>query len=584
MDRRNFFKIFSTASTAAITGACGKKLDRYIPLLVSDREIAPGEEQWHPALCGECAAGCGVIARVMEGERIVERNGEQFREKIAAVKKLEGNPLDPVSGGRLCARGQAALQSLYNPDRLRGPMRREGPRGEAVFAPSSWTEALEVVRERLALVHAKDPGSILFLTGPQAGTRAITIARFLEALGAPPAVTFELADSPVERQAAEQVHGWTGLPLYDLANARYALGIGADFLGGWTSPVYYSRQFGHFRQGRTGVRGTLVQAESRLSITAQSADLWVPLRPGTEMLFALAVGHLLLREKLARRPQDVPPPMLQAFDGVDLGKALEACGVDEKRALRVTRELGESEAPLIIPGASAVHTNSLAAVVVASYLNVLLGAVGRPGGVWPPSPDSTTSRPAYANLLPHLERARFVFLDNTDPLYTLPQAVGVEAKLKRLEYLVSFSPFVNDTAAYADMLLPDHHRLETTAAVVPVVAPGPAITLATPFAQPLYDTRSTEQVLAELAKKMEVTFEAAPPKSVLPQGQSWEEAVRQGGVWGEPVQPPSRDRRAALAAPQVEFAPAIFTGDESQFPLHFQPYLSTQFHDGSGAI
>ena len=126
MDRRNFFKILSTASTGVVTGACGKKIDRYLPLLVSDHEVAPGEEVWHPGVCGECEAGCGIIVRVTEGERVVERKGEPFRERIATIKKIEGNPLDPVSGGRLCAHGQAAVQGLYHPDRLRGPMRRKG--------------------------------------------------------------------------------------------------------------------------------------------------------------------------------------------------------------------------------------------------------------------------------------------------------------------------------------------------------------------------------------------------------------------------------------------------------------------------
>ena len=138
MDRRNFFKIVSAASAGVATTACGNKSDALIPLLVPNHQMAPGQEVWHPAVCTGCGAGCGVIARVMEGERIIERKGEKFRERIACIKKLEGNPLDPVSGGRLCARGQAALQSLYNPDRVSQPMRRTSTRGSAAFTPISW--------------------------------------------------------------------------------------------------------------------------------------------------------------------------------------------------------------------------------------------------------------------------------------------------------------------------------------------------------------------------------------------------------------------------------------------------------------
>src|ERR1700751_2062673 len=166
MDRRNFFKIVSAVSAGVATSACDKKRDAFVPLLVPSHEIAPGAESWHPAVCTECSASCGTIARVMEGERIIERNGEKFRERIACIKKLEGNPLDPVSGGRLCARGHAALQSLYNPDRVAKPMRRTSRRGEARFAPVSWEESVASVADTLAKVRASDPGKILFLTTP----------------------------------------------------------------------------------------------------------------------------------------------------------------------------------------------------------------------------------------------------------------------------------------------------------------------------------------------------------------------------------------------------------------------------------
>ncbi|HMC61855.1 MAG TPA: molybdopterin-dependent oxidoreductase, partial [Candidatus Solibacter sp.] len=202
MDRRNFFKILSTTSAGAL-GGCGNKAKKLIPLLVPEHEIVPGEEQWHPAVCTECGAGCGTVVRIMEGVRTVERNGEPVRERIAAIKKIEGNPLDPISGGRLCARGQAGVQSLYHPDRLRGPMKRTGQRGQAQFAAVSWAEALALAAEKIAKVRAADPARIVFLAGPQAGTRALAIQRFLQKLGAPAPVVCSIADQAVERQAAE---------------------------------------------------------------------------------------------------------------------------------------------------------------------------------------------------------------------------------------------------------------------------------------------------------------------------------------------------------------------------------------------
>jgi anaerobic selenocysteine-containing dehydrogenase len=576
MDRRNFFKIVSTASTGVMTGACGKKVERYLPLLVSDCELVPGDEAWHPGVCGECEAGCGIIVRVMEGERVVERKGEQFRERIATIKKIEGKPLDPVSGGRLCARGQAAVQGLYHPDRLRGPMKRQGPRGHGDFSPVEWEQALDEAEEKL---RRADRTRVVYLMRPQAGTHALTAARFLQAIGAPPPVSFELADFPLERKAAQEVYGWNDLPVYDLRNTTYAVGIGADFLGGWASPVFYARQFGHFRQGRPGVRGKLVQAESRFSITAQSADQWIPLRPGTELFFALALGHLLRSEKLARAT--APAQVLQTFESVDVAAAARLCGMDEKRLRQVARELGESDKPLVFAGASIPQTNSLAALKAAAWLNVLLGNACKPGGVLPPSPDASASRPAYTNALAKIDRAQFLFMDGVDPLYTLPASTGIAEKLARVETIVSLSSFINDSAAYADLLLPDHHSLESGAVVFSTVIAGAAV--AAPFVHPLYDSRSTEEVLTGVAKKLGVEFVATTPKSVvekmLPADQSWESVVRQGGFWTEAkpemAKPPAH---ATLETPQ-----AAFLGDNTQYPLHFLPYRSLQFDDGRSA-
>src|SRR5262245_38287724 len=142
MDRRDFFRILSATSAGALTGGCGHNRDKLLPLLVPEHEIVPGEEQWHAAACTGCSAGCGTLVRIMEGFRTIERDGERLQERIAAVKKIEGNPLDPVSGGRLCARGQAGVQSLYHPDRLRGPLMRGGRRGQGLFSNISWEDVI----------------------------------------------------------------------------------------------------------------------------------------------------------------------------------------------------------------------------------------------------------------------------------------------------------------------------------------------------------------------------------------------------------------------------------------------------------
>src|SRR6476620_4433604 len=130
--RREFLKVLGVTGGAAasMVGCTSERVERLIPYLVSPDETVPGVSNYYATTCRECAAGCGVIAETRDGRAI----------------KLEGNPAHPVNRGALCARGQAALQGLYNPDRYREPMVRRNGKLERI----SWDDALKMLRERIA--------------------------------------------------------------------------------------------------------------------------------------------------------------------------------------------------------------------------------------------------------------------------------------------------------------------------------------------------------------------------------------------------------------------------------------------------
>ena len=555
-DRRNFFKIIGATTAGVAATSCGSNNDTLIPLLVPEHNIPIGEEQWHPAVCTECAAGCGTLVRIMGAERVIEQKGEKVRQRVAAVKKIEGNPLDPISGGRLCARGQAVVQALYHPDRLRGAMKRQGDRGKSQFTSVSWDEAIAAAAQK---IHAADPSRIVFLTGPNAGTRSVAIQQFLKAIKAPAATVCSLADFAIERQAAEQALGWKGLPVYDIANATHVLSVGADFLGGWASPVYYARQFGNFRQGRPGVRGNLFHAESRFSITAAAADRWLPILPGTEPQFIAAVSRFIT-------DQNAP----------DVPAMLKACGLEQKRTLEILREFANSKAPLVVGGASIVHTNSLEAVAASLQLNQKLGNIGKPGGVLAPAASAVTMEiSALAN---RLANAQVILIDDANPVYTMPRSSGIVEALNRAETVISFAPIIDDSAIYADFILPDHHPLESAVAVAPMVSDRTGLAVAEPFVLPLYDTRALEKTLNGIAPYTPST-PADLVKPLLKGDATYEEAAREGGLWLAP----GAKSTAPKPGKDVSATAAVFTGDAAQFPLFFQPYLSLQFHDGSSS-
>jgi anaerobic selenocysteine-containing dehydrogenase len=320
-----------------------------------------------------------------------------------------------------------------------------------------------------------------------------------------------------------------------------------------------------------------------MSITASSADEWLPVRPGFEPHLLIAVARFLLDEKLARNQEQYSGPEAESIRAADLAGLIRGSGIDEKRLRRVARELGESEAPLVIAGASIVHSNSLEALIAAHYLNFLLGNAGRRGGVLPPNMEPSDSLQS-GNALEALKRAQILLLDGENPVYSLPSSSGVSQALANVEMIVSFGTVINDTAVYADVILPDHHILESATAVVPAVSPRPAVTVAMPSVQPLYNTRAIQQTLGDIALKMGVAFEPVTPKAyvepLLPEGETWDDIARQGGLW---LEDKGEVSPAKWGSEKLKWSDPVLAGAPERFPLQFQPYLSLQYHDGRGA-
>jgi anaerobic selenocysteine-containing dehydrogenase len=189
-----------------------------------------------------------------------------------------------------------------------------------------------------------------------------------------------------------------------------------------------------------------------------------------------------------------------------------------------------------------------------------------------------------------LAGAQVLLIDGANPAYTLPPSSGVLQALARAETVISFAGFLDDTAAWSDLVLPGHHTLESEVALVPAVSPEPAVTVAIPFVKPLYDTRAVETTLADLARKLSVDYKAVTARDLLPPDAAFEEIARRGCSAGGLAAGPDTGKTAAMpesptpAGPPPDLpAPASFAGDPAQYPLLFQPYLSLQFHDGAGA-
>jgi anaerobic selenocysteine-containing dehydrogenase len=623
MDRRSFIKVTAITGTSATLASCGNpehQLIRFVP----DEEHVPGVAEWKPGLCPLCRAGCGTLVRVMEGDAEVVRAGQTGLVKMALARKLEGNPAHPISQGKLCARGQAAIQITYHPDRIAHPLKRSGTRGSGQFQEIGWDEALaQLVAQLDALAAGNNQRSLAFLSRPSAGQRAELVTQFLERFGAPPALSYELFGDDVLRHANLLSFGRSQVPTFDLAMTRYVISFGADFLGTWGSPVSQNAAYGRMRQGRPGIRGRFVQFEPRMSQTGANADEWVSVNPGTEGVVALGLAHALIAGRL--RPADAAGRAGMVIEGWSAGlsdytpaQVERRTGVAAARIERLARDLADQRpAVAIIGGAPLAHTNGLFAALAVNALNALLGSVGQPGGLsfmpqlatasgrQPRSDERRTLGKMTADILAADRPAvQALLIDDANPVFTAPPAWRVREALLKVPFIASFGSFLDETSVLADLILPDHSFLESWTEGRPESGAATAVvTLAPPAMRPLHQTRAMPDVVLQIAARLArplnpplpwktfdemlmAAFSTLPPASAS--ADAWTAAQQQGGWWGEVARAGGNGRVGdadrggnGVQTKPLPYADPQFDGQVSVYPFHFLPYASQAFLDGS---
>jgi len=165
--RRDFLKIIGVAGgTAVAASSCSEPFEQIIPYVIPPEGIVPGLPYYYASTCTECPAGCGVKVKTREGRAI----------------HIEGNELNPINKNSICARGQASLQGLYNPDRIRSPLFRNDA---GALQPLGWDKAEETLVEKINdLVKQGKSDKIVFLTNNVAGSLNTLIDQWTKSLGA----------------------------------------------------------------------------------------------------------------------------------------------------------------------------------------------------------------------------------------------------------------------------------------------------------------------------------------------------------------------------------------------------------------
>ncbi|MDE2843463.1 MAG: molybdopterin-dependent oxidoreductase [Chloroflexota bacterium] len=534
LTRRNFLAWAGLSAVGAV--ACDVIQDEELSLQSPaslPEDLVKGRDNWYATLGGQATDGEGVIVRVMEGR----------------AKKIQGNPKYPVNQGKQSVRSEAGLQALYHPDRISGPLQRTGPRGSGQYRSIQWEpEALDILRREL---RARSQGMVL-ITEPLRGTLGMIADRFATSAGGRH-LGFEALDDTTYRAAIKGVFDQDRLPDFDISNANYVISFGADFLSTWKGSTRLSTAYGEFRQGSKrqtqGSRGYLVHVDPRFSMTAANADEWLPIRPGMEGYLALSLAYVIISEGMQAEGVDVDAltdgqgaAALAAFAPEQIAGQL---GIPEqlhegKSAAEKIRDLASNfmhHGPSIALGgdSAGAHTNGQFNLMAIYALNYLAGTVGSGGGMrFSPGsalgnlPDAARvgSAQDWAGVANDIRsgRTRMVLVHDANPVHGLPASMAFESALNNEEvFIVSFSSFMDETTALADLILPDRVFLEGWGDDVPEPGPGyEVIGMQQPVVNPLsdLDPRSFGDILLSMAQEM-------GQESVLP-WTSVEEALKAG--------------------------------------------------------
>ncbi|HMH83091.1 MAG TPA: molybdopterin-dependent oxidoreductase [Gemmatimonadales bacterium] len=569
MERRRFLTVLgATGGAAAAASACDigpEPIEHLVPYVVPPENQVPGTATYYATTCRECAAGCGLHAKVREGR----------------VIKLEGNPESPINQGRLCSRGQAGLQGLYNPDRVTDPMVR-GPSGE--WQKVSWEDAIGRLQAKVKEARGK---GIAFVTGLESGSFGELVDAWMKQVGGRH-VTYEPFAFEALREGNRLTFGTPAIPWHDFANARYIVSFGADFMETWLSPVGYQNGFTRahaFESGRDGSMAKFVSVAPRLSLTGMSADEWIPAKPGMEFMLALAMAQVIVAERLAATPADarglerlLPAPQQVA----------PLVGMEPRDVRRLAREFAASKGGLAVAGGVATQYGSGAHVLAAAVnlLNYVAGQVGKTVKFGPNHAlQGAGSFKQLTDLVGDMSAGKVAVLlvHGANPGHSLPAAFA--QGLARVGYKVSFSSYLDETAAASDLILPDLHPLEQWNDSRPRAG---AYALQQPVMQPVFpNTRHTGDVLLQASgsastfkEYLQIHWRTLHQRYGRGRGfdDFWNDALQHGGVYAD------------ASAQSVRLVPGIAqlvgglagSGGASEEHLLIA-FPSTALYDGRGA-
>ena len=447
--RRDFLARLGFALAASALASCSRApVQKAIPFLNKPEEVTPGVASWYATTCAGCAAACPLLVKTRDGRPI----------------KIEGNTESTRFGGGTCAAGQATVLSLYDPNRLKGPLWH----GE----PASWSEIDARVEAQLAAASRR---GIVLLSGTivSPSTRAL-IAEWSARFPRFRHVVYDAVSFSALRAATRACFGVAAVPHYRFDRAKAVVGIEADFLGTWLSPVEFTRQYADRRREGLSIGDMQhYQFESGVSLTGSNADRRVAIAASEQSAVALA----LLQRLAARAGID------DGLPSVDI--AIDARTLD-RAADDLWRHRGQS---LVVCGSADPSTQ-----VVVHAINAVLGNIGVTVDLDAPSLQRQGDDAAVEELIESMSRGdvQVLMTYGVNPLYDFPDVERFARGMESVALSISFADRADETAAASHAVCPDHHFLEAWSDAEPITG---SFSLAQPTVAPLFDTRAAQDSL-----------------------------------------------------------------------------------------
>jgi anaerobic selenocysteine-containing dehydrogenase len=552
--RRNFIKFMAGGVGGTLLSPLPWKLIDDVAIWTQNWSWVPvpkkGRFSYINTVCTLCPNACGIQVRKV-GSRAV---------------KIDGRSDYPINHGALCPLGMAGLQVLYNEGiRWKAPMKRVGPRGARKWEEISWNEAIATLSDRIKSLRDEGiPEKMAAIDGNQSrSTMALLIKRLLSAVGSPNYLTL-LQEEDTRTMVSFLMQGIKRPLVFDLENADFILSFGCGLLDGWGGLGRMLHVWRHWSDDKKSHKASVIQVDSRASNTASKADRWLAPIPGTEAALALGMAHVIIKEKLYDRAFienhslgfhdwfDEQGEKHTGFSTMVLGdyspeQVEDITGVDRKSIMEVAKKFASAQAPIAIAGrGNGTRPGSLYEFMSVHALNALKGRINKRGGpfIMNDVPLSSWAEQEYDSVakdgLAHerIDRAgtpqypftkslihKFteainssptspidtLLLCSANPAYTVPDNRSFVKTMEKIPFIVSFSPFMDETSMMADLILPDHSHLEKMVDMVPAGIAYPLYSLSQPVVKPLYRTRHSGDVVISLAKGIGGTVGSAFP-------------------------------------------------------------------------